>query len=208
LSGALRQALAGRNEGWLEALGLQYQMPDYPYQHAKALDLLISSADLLRYARLHGLVLLLDEVENVNQQYDIRGRRKSYDTLGCLKDRETILPILFVTRRFRHQMEEDKLRAENEGWFGWTRQAKSFIQGMNEIEVLRLPALNDTLAEELVQKLRVVHGTAYGDGATSPTLTSDILRAWRGTPTRSVRLLVRLTLNELDLLKSNATGGA
>ena len=30
----------------------------------------------------HGLVLLLDEVENLNQQYDIRGRRKSYDTLG------------------------------------------------------------------------------------------------------------------------------
>jgi hypothetical protein len=205
LSDAIRQALAGRTEGWLEALGLQYQMPDYPYQHLKALELLISTADLLRSARLHGLVLLLDEVENVNQQYDIRGRRKSYDTLGCLKGREAVLPILFVTSRFMQQIEEDKQRGQSEEWFGWTRHAASFVQSMNDVEVLRPPSLNERLAEELVQKLGAVHNIAYGDGATSSKLTFDILRLWRSTPTRSVRLLVRLTLNELDLLKSYAT---
>lgn len=197
----LRWALQGYPSGWLGALGLQFSMPDYPYQHPKAMEVLLSAAEMLRHVGHHGMVLLLDEVENLNQQYDIRGRRKSYDTLGRFRKHRSILPILFVTRRFLQQLEEDKQRGELDNWLGWSDHARLFVQNLSEVEVLRPPTLNDHLAEELVHKLGALHDAAYGDGVDASTLKSNVLRMWRGTPTRSVRLLVRLAVNEFDLAK-------
>lgn len=194
-------ALQGHASGWLGALGLQFSMPDYPYQHPKAMDVFLSAADMLRHVGHHGVVLLLDEVENLNQQYDIRGRRKSYDTLGRLRKHRAILPILFVTRRFLQQLEEDKQRGEWNNWRGWSDHARLFVQSLSEVEVLRPPTLNERLAEELVQKLGTLHDAAYGDGVDATSIKSNILRMWRATSTRSVRLLVRLAVNEFDLAK-------
>src|SRR5438105_13591488 len=105
-------------------------MPDYPHQHTKGMAVLLSAAGWLRHVGHHGMVLLLDEVENLNQQYDIRGRRKSYDTLGRLKAHPAILPILFVTRRFLQQLEEDKQVGEWNRWLGWTDHARKFVQNL------------------------------------------------------------------------------
>jgi hypothetical protein len=199
----LRWAMQGHASGWLRAIGLQFSMPDYPYQHPKAMDLLLSATDMLHHVGHHGMVLLLDEVENLNQQRDIRGRRKSYDTLGRLKAHRAILPILFVTQRFLQQLEEDRQGGERNSWEGWTVHARKFVLGLSDIEVLRPPTLNDRLAQELVQKVGSLHDSAYGDGADISSVTTDVLRMWRGTSTRSVRLLVRLAVNELDLAKVN-----
>ena len=47
----LRLALHGHARGWLGALGLQFSMPEYPYQHSKAMDVLLSAAELLASCR-------------------------------------------------------------------------------------------------------------------------------------------------------------
>jgi hypothetical protein len=107
-----------------------------------------------------------------------------------------ILPILFVTRRFLQQLEEDKQRGESSSWAGWTGHARKFVQSLTDIDVLRPPILNERLAEELVQKLGTLHDSAYGDGVGLSSVTTAVLRMWRGTSTRSVRLLVRLAVNE------------
>ena len=203
----LHWALHGHAGGWLGALGLQFSMPDYPYQHSKAMDVLLSAADMLRHVGHYGMVVLLDEVENLNQQYDIRGRRKSYDTLGRLRKHRAILPILFVTRRFLQQLEEDQQRGKSDNWQGWSDHARLFVQNLNEVEVLRPPTLNEHLAEELVHKLGTLHDAAYGDGVDALAMKSTILRMWRGTSTRSVRLLVRLAVNEFDLAKREDWSG-
>jgi hypothetical protein len=51
-------------------------------------------------------VPLLDEAENIDKQYDIRGRRRSYDTLARMAPRAHNLPVLFVTDRLQFQVEQ------------------------------------------------------------------------------------------------------
>lgn len=194
----LRSALAGVEWGWLLALGHLYRAPDYPYQHPKAWALFESVANFLAAMNCGGLVVLLDEAENIDKQYDIRGRRKSYDTLGRMARHPNILPVLFVTDRLLYQIEQDHQQGTYDGWANWTTEAKWFTTRFREIEPIRPPRLTDKLAEQLVTSIESLYRTAYPSSSKLPA--DDVLEHWRRTPTRSTRLLVRLTINELDLL--------
>lgn len=197
----IRWALGGSEWGWLRALGHLYRSPDYPYQHPKAWSLVESVATFLNKLDRGGLVLLLDEAENIDKQYDIRGRRKSYDLLGRMGRHPHILPILFVTDRLLYQLEQDASQGTADGWRNWTPQAKWFVERFQEIQPLRPPRLTDGLAEQLVTSVTRLYGTAYPN--CSSLEPESVLKHWRQTPTRSTRLLVRLTVNELDLLAQN-----
>jgi len=72
------------------------------------MKILSSTADMMRRVGHHGMVLLLDEVQSLNQQYDIRRRRKSYDhpemalllrsrlVIALPDDRMLICPLLHI----------------------------------------------------------------------------------------------------------------
>jgi len=199
----LRAALGGYEWGWLRALGHLYRSPDYPYQHPKAWSLLESVATFLNKMNRGGLVLLLDEAENIDKQYDIRGRRKSYDTLARMARHPHILPVVFVTDRLLYQVEQDARQGTADGWWNWTPEAKWFVGHFQEIQPLRPPRLTDGLAEQLVTSIAELYRTAYPKcSSLEPGL---VLKHWRQTPTRSTRLLVRLTINELDILSQNGS---
>jgi hypothetical protein len=199
----LRAGLGGSEWGWLRALGHLYRSPDYPYQHPKAWSLLESVATFLSKMDRGGLVLLLDEAENIDKQYDIRGRRKSYDTLARMARHPHILPVVFVTDRLLYQIEQDARQGTADGWWNWTPEAKWFVGHFQEIQPLRPPRLTDGLAEQLVTSITELYRTAYPK--CSPLESGLVLKHWRQTPTRSTRLLVRLTINELDLLSQNGS---
>jgi hypothetical protein len=197
----LRSALGGYEWGWLRALGHLYRSPDYPYQHLKAWSLVESVATFLNKMNCGGLVLLLDEAENIDKQYDIRGRRKSYDTLARMARHPHILPVVFVTDRLLYQVEQDHKQGAADGWYNWSAEAKWFVGHFRGLQPLRPPQMNDGLAKELVSSIGALYQTAYPSSSSlSPGL---VLKHWRRTPTRSTRLLVRLTINELDLLAQN-----
>ncbi|MBX3451326.1 MAG: hypothetical protein KF777_17290 [Planctomycetaceae bacterium] len=199
----LRWAMSGSEWGWLRALGHLYRSPDYPYQHPKAWSLVESVATFLNKMNRGGLVLLLDEAENIDKQYDIRGRRKSYDTLGRMGRHPHILPVLFVTDRLLYQLEQDAIQGTADSWGNWTPDAKWFVGRFQEIQPLRPPRLTDGLAEQLVSSVARLYRTAYPNcSSLEPEL---VLTHWRQTPTRSTRLLVRLTVNELDLRAQNGS---
>lgn len=199
----LRAALGGYEWGWLRALGHLYRSPDYPYQHPKAWSLVESVATFLNKMNRGGLVLLLDEAENIDKQYDIRGRRKSYDTLARMAQHPHILPVVFVTDRLLYQVEQDAKQGTADGWWNWSPEAKWFVGHFQEIQPLRPPRLTDGLAEQLVTSIAGLYRTAYPKcSSLEPGL---VLTHWRQTATRSTRLLVRLTINELDLLGQNGT---
>jgi hypothetical protein len=198
----LAWALQGYEPGWLQALGHNYRSPDYPYQHPKSRALLEEIATFLNDIGMGGLVLLLDEAENINQQYDIRGRRKSYDTLARFMEHPHILPIMFVTDRLHYQVEEDCERGEEVDWDNWTLESEEFVTRFRDLEPMRPPRLTDRTAEKLVSNIHGLYRTAYSS-LPSHFSAQSVLTHWRQTPTRSVRLLVRLTINELDLCAQN-----
>lgn len=199
----LRWALGGYEWGWLRALGHLYRSPDYPYQHLKAWSLVESVATFLNKMNRGGLVLLLDEAENIDKQYDIRGRRKSYETLGRMTRHPHILPVVFVTDRLLYQVEQDHQQGIADGWSNWSPEAKWFVGHFRDLQPLRPPRLTDGLAEKLVSSIEGLYRSAYP--ACSALSPGVILKQWRQTPTRSTRLLVRLTINELDLLAQNGS---
>jgi hypothetical protein len=202
----LRSALAGYEWGWLRALGHLYRSPDYPYQHLKAWLLVESLATFLNKMNHGGMVLLLDEAENIDKQYDIRGRRKSYETLARMTRHPHILPVVFVTDRLLYQVEQDNKHATADRGWNWSPEAKWFLGYFRALQPLRPPPLTDGLAEELVASIGAFYRSAYPlSSSLSPGL---VMNHWRQTPTRSTRLLVRLTINELDLLAQNGSSPA
>jgi hypothetical protein len=199
----VRAALRGYEWGWLRALGHLYRSPDYPYQHLKAWSLVESVATFLNKMGRGGLVLLLDEAENIDKQYDIRGRRKSYETLARMTRHPHILPVVFVTDRLLYQVEQDAKQGMADGWWNWSPEAKWFVGHFQELQPLRPPCLTDGLAEQLVSSIAGLYRAAYP--ACSSLSSGLVLKHWRQSPTRSTRLLVRLTINELDLLAQNGS---
>lgn len=196
---ALTLALNGSAKGWLEAMGHQFAMPDYSYQHPKALQLFLDLGTFLGATRAQGgVVVLLDEVENVAREHNIVGRKQAYQTLGTLIRDGGLFLVLFVTPFFIQQCKDDLERGKFSRWFKWGSSGKWFIESLLEIPRLRVPVLDERLAAQLVHKLVDEHRRAYGAQPGTPR-TEQLVEAWKSTATRSTRLLVRMTIQHLDL---------
>lgn len=195
-----RALISGWYWGWFMALGHGYHTPDYSYQHPKARDLFFSAVELLSALDKGGLVLILDEVENISRQASIIGRRKFYDTLGRLTANPLILPFLFVTERFYRQLADDWERGKWEGWHKWTRSAREFVERPLWQGIMSPPEVSHSLAKRLVRKIGQVYATGYGtNGKKFPE--AEIIALWKKTLTRPPRLLVRMTVHQLDLMR-------
>jgi hypothetical protein len=159
-----------------------------------------SCAELLNFCGHGGLTLLFDEAENIDKQFDIRGRKKSYDTLWQFVQHPNIIPILFVTRRLHTQIATDIELGRVHDWNNWTQNAKSFVLSFENFETLRPPRFTDQMAYSLIGKIENLYSTANGKALTK-LATETILSYWKKTPTQTIRLLLRMTINELDVLK-------
>jgi P-loop Domain of unknown function (DUF2791) len=197
-SSGLRLAL-GNPLWWNYAVGHQWRTPDYPYQHEKALEMLVGVGRFVSNMGKGGLAVLLDEGENISRQYDIRGRRKSYDVLSRLAGSCHFCCVLFVTKRFFHQVDEDARRGFGEGWHGWTEAARKFVTDIKTYPTIEPPVLTRSLARDLVMNIVATYQEAFGRKI-GDEIADDVIRGWEVTATRSGRLLVRLTVNHLDVL--------
>jgi hypothetical protein len=193
----LNRAVDGQESAWSFVAGHQYQFPDYPYYHLKAFETLLDSAALLTSFCGNGIILLLDEAENVSRQHDIRGRRKTYDTLGRFADERHLFTVLFVTDRFFGQLEDDRQRGLREGWEMWTPAARRFLTRVNSVPLATPPRLNTPMAKMVVQKVGQVYSQAFSCSIPEG-FYEEVLNAWHQTATKSVRLLVRIAIDALD----------
>jgi len=197
----LGNAVRGMEWAWDLVPGHQFQFPDSSFNHMKALEALLGSAALLASFSKGGIVLLLDEAENVSRQHDIRGRRKTYDTLGRLAKVSHLLVFVFVTDRFYEQVRIDTERGARECWTNWTPLAQEFVNTIYSIPVVTTPRLSDALAKDLVGKIAQVYGQAF-NCKVPPRFTELVISPWKQTATKSVRLLVRITIDALDRIAS------
>lgn len=153
----LHAALRGWEWGWVQALGHLYRSPDYSYQHQKAWALVESVATFLNNMNLGGLVLLLDEAENICNEYDIRGRRKSYTTLARMMQHSNILPVMFVTDRLLYKVGEDYEQGARDDWRNWGDDPRWFVERFLELQPIRPPQFTDRLAEDLVKSIEAFY---------------------------------------------------
>jgi hypothetical protein len=193
----LNRAVDGREWAWNLVAGHQYQFPDYSYYHLKAFEILADTAALMAAFSKGGIFLLLDEAENVTRQHDIRGRRKTYATLGRLASERHLFSIAFVTERFFGQVQDDMQRGVREGWALWPEDARKFLARIPSVPVARPPRLNDPLAKAVVNKIADIYSKAFGCHP-PPGFQDVVLAAWSRTATRSIRLLVRIVIDTLD----------
>jgi hypothetical protein len=193
----LNRAVDGREWAWNAVAGHQYQFPDYSYYHLKALEILTDTAALMAGFSKGGIVLLLDEAENISRQHDVRGRRKTYDTLGRLARERHLFSIVFVTDRFFAQVQDDMQRGLREGWALWPEDARRFLAAVPSVPVAKPPRLNEVLAKVLVSKIAQVYSKGF-DFHVPAGFEEVVLAAWNKTATRSVRLLVRIAIDALD----------
>jgi hypothetical protein len=193
----LSLAIQGWPSGWLLALGHMYTYPDSSYQREKALGVFHSAVEFIQHLAEAGVVILLDELENVSRQWDVRGRRKSYEMLERLSSHPGIFVIAFVTDRFFDQVQRDKDDAQMSGWVGWTQEAKRFARSLSDVPVYSTPSFSDSSARELVSRISNVYARGYGNELTETTIDA-LVREWKLTPTKSVRLLVRSAVGALD----------
>jgi hypothetical protein len=193
----LNRAVGGSEWAWNLVAGHQYQFPDYSYFHAKALALLADAAALMATVFKGGIVLLLDEAENISRQHDIRGRRKAYATLGSLARQSHLLSLVLVTDRFFLQVQDDLQRGMREGWAAWPEDARWFLRAVPSIAVVKAPRLNNEMAKAVVNKIAHIYSKAF-DCRVPAGFDHMVLMNWNKTATRSVRLLVRLAIDALD----------
>jgi hypothetical protein len=193
----LGNAMRGIEWAWDLVPGHQFQFPDSSFNHMKALEALLASAALFSAFSKGGIALLLDEAENVSRQHDIRGRRKTYDTLGRLARVSHLLIFVFVTDRFYEQIRVDTERGTRECWTNWTPLAQEFVNRISSVPVVTTPRLSDALAGDLVRKIAHVYQQAFKCSVPSG-FSEQAIATWKRTATKSVRLLVRITIDELD----------
>lgn len=200
LAQGIKAGMNGAASGWLLALGHMFATPDASYQHPKALELFRGTANFLADVRGNGgLALLLDEVENVTREHDIRGRKKCYETLGVLGSEPSVLLVLFVTPLFFQQCEIDYARGESQWWTAWPSPARQFLTSVKSMARVKVPPLDDEQAVRLASVIGSIHERAYPGRRRGEVKPAGVLSAWRATATRSTRLLVRMVVDELDI---------
>jgi hypothetical protein len=200
LGSGLLAALSGYEGGWLRATGHLCAMPDDSRQRTRAVALVISTAEIVKHLGFGGVVLVLDEVENIIREWDVRGRRRAYDTLAAFAECKAIKLVLLVTPRFMSQLDIDISRSSVER--EWSDRARAFMKAAASGPRLVVPTLSKQKAGELLKRIHEIYCAAVARGVASSLdeYGGRVHRVWTTTATQSTRLLVRLAVHHLDLL--------
>jgi hypothetical protein len=161
------------------------------------MEIIEDFASLLSGLSLGGIVLMLDEAENVTREHDIRGRKKSYETVQKLSQSRNLFLIVFVTDRFFRQIEDDRKRGMEMGWNLWSPEARHFVTEIDHFPIAKPPQITASLADAIVDRIIDVYSRAF-HCYVAQHIKDRVLSVWRQTATKSTRLLVRLTVDTLD----------
>jgi hypothetical protein len=199
LSKGLLRVSDGDSAGWLEATGKLCQMREGLRARVQALAVVRDVARMSNSLIGRGVVLILDEAENIAREWDVRGRRRGYEVLEQLAECQQIKLVLFTTSSFQQLLQADLERSRVEG--NWSNEATRFLRRVLRTDPLTVPSLTDGMALDLVGRIREVYISSLGATANceDTTLAHRVRAIWMQTATRSPRLLVRLAVNHLDL---------
>jgi hypothetical protein len=188
------------HEGWRILLGGDLGWADYAYKRTAALARISSLLYLFRAIGLWGLAIALDELETIDQLWNVRSRLASYAVLGQLTRMPGAWCIFGVTKRFERTISADIDKGilqsaeidKNADWF-----LRSWVTGY--FEAIAPPTVNIDNARKLAEAITRVYREAYPDSVDDVSTAARCVRDWNENPARNPRRLIRMLIQRLDM---------
>lgn len=187
---------------WAIALGADIAWADYAYKKEQALARLEELSGICRRAGMHGLVILLDELETIDQLWNVRSRIGAYAVLGRLCRNPNILPVFAITERFDRVVDSDIDRGVA-STDGIASDARWFLAGWKRREWPQLvpPSFSLESATGILDRISSLYVSAYDSPALTVAQKTWCMTQWERNAGRNPRQLIRLAVDALDRLR-------
>jgi hypothetical protein len=191
----------GEHPAWTTILGGDLAWAPYGYKRAQALRRLADVARLVRSLGGSGLVLILDEVETIDQLWNVRSRLGAYATLGELASMDHTWCIFAVTARFDAITSRD-LGAGILAHPALSTEARGFLRSLNDghVDAVSPPTIDRKGASELANRILELYRQAHALRIDAARL-AGVVDAWCRDPRRNLRTLIRAVVDQLDRLR-------
>jgi hypothetical protein len=192
----------GQHPAWTTILGGDIAWADYGYKRAAALRRLADVAKLLRGLIGSGLVLVLDEVETIDQLWNVRSRLAAYATLGELSSMDHVWCIFAVTARFDAITDRD-LASGILGEPNLPTKARQFLRSLADghMDAASPPGVDRRGASELASRILDLYRQAHSPRVADVERLAPVVEAWSRDPHRNPRTLIRALVDQLDRLR-------
>ena len=189
---------AAEHYAWTTILGEDVAWANYAYKRAKALARIVELGRLFRHLGAPGLVLLFDEVETLDQLWNVRSRKGAYDVLGTLSRMDHVWCIFAVTARFDNVLGWDVPDVLSDD--GLSKNARWFLRKWQkcDLDVLEPPAVDRRTGERLALKIAELYERAHAFRPQDPAALAARVADWMADPGRNPRTLIRMLIDELD----------
>jgi hypothetical protein len=192
----------GEHPAWTTLLGGDLAWASYSYKRTQALRRLADVAKLLRGLGGSGLVLILDEVETIDQLWNVRSRLGAYATLGALATMDHVWCIFAVTARFDATTRRD-LDAGILAHPSLSSEGSHFLRSLHDdhLDTASPPTVDRRSASQLANRIMELYRDAHALRTADGVNLVPIVDSWSRDPRRNARTLIRAVVDQLDRLR-------
>jgi hypothetical protein len=192
----------GEHPAWTTLLGGDLAWAPYGYKRTQALRRLADVAKLFRSLSGSGLVLILDEVETIDQMWNVRSRLGAYATLAELASMDHVWCIFAVTARFDATIDRD-LAAGILGHPDLSAEARRFLGSLGDghVDGASPPTVDRKGASELASRILELYRQAHAFRVADSWRLAPLVESWSRDPRRNPRTLIRAVVDQLDRLR-------
>lgn len=175
-------------------LGSDLAWSDYAYKKDKAIRRIGDLGDYLRSLGYGGLMIQYDELETVEQLWNLASRRSAYRMLHTLTTMKSVWSIFGATDKLSGKLISD----ERSGKL-WDLAALAFVTDYKRLPVLTPPVIDRRSGEKLLEKIEALYRGVYP--LPKEAGLHQILDRWMRMPFKNPRRLIRHAIDHLDRLR-------
>lgn len=193
---------------WDTLYGVDLSWADYTYKREQATARIGSLGRLFAAVGMDGLIIVFDEVETIDQLWNVRSRMSAYSVMGQLCRLDAVWPIFGITERFDRTLNHDLDRGALQYDFT-TNSASWFLRAWQRADftVLEPPSVDARNARTLATTVAKLYESAYAGTFSDERLVNRCVEEWLGNPGRNPRRLVRVLIHRLDANRRLASAG-
>lgn len=190
---------------WATLYGADLAWADYSYKRELATARIASLGRLFAALGKDGLIVLFDEVETIDQLWNVRSRMSAYGVLGQLCRAGAVWPIFGITERFDRTIDDDLARGCAHYDFA-TQSARWFVNAWQrrEFTILEPPKVDSRNARTLARTVVKLYESAYDNLRADDRFIEQCVDDWLKNPARNPRRLIRMLIQHMDSVRELA----